>query len=587
MGIFDETAVSTAFIAVDMGEIAVLGAQLSTDILSTTLSNSELTPYLINNSLTSLDFSAEAYYQYGLNDYIFGLPGSTIRDYSFFPFATIRQDKANRYNTSLSETINLNENVRNSTNDLLNTMGFSLKSLTESINESPDINSIDDCYFGFNVPFLTENSTQLNYLFNFWQSFNEKWPLDRRYSITGQEVIKDDQGNIINTPDRDNYFTWEIAQDGLEIAIQFTGLVQSERAVRIGGIGDYKVNKVGTEINTLRDHEGDYIEITDYASRDQWHSSVEYLKQITEDTCEVITVYNLVVSSLNRNFSTGYRNDIHVLSDTTDFTAFAIPLERNTLETLPKLKQSSLLNISAVLYFNAISYTKLEWYQSKVFRITLTIVVFVISVFTVQPWLVALVEAAELGIVALITYLAVTVALGYTIGYVLDLAAEYILEEFGVNAAIIVAIIATVISAAISYGTNLNNVVLCDTFLFSVTSVAFQYVEVTVEAINNYMQEGINLLAQEFRELTEVFLEREEAIVDAQAELYMNQDLLDTLIKSNEQVVYFDTNETPDDFYNRTIHSQNIGTFANTAALTFVERSLTLPDIGEDTLALI
>ena len=613
MGIFTEYQTSTAFIAVDLGDVSTLGASLAQQVLRNSLQTTDITPALLEENLNSIDYDGEAYYQYGATKYIHRLPTvkleevSLVDTFSFFPFATIRKDKVNRYNPSVIDNANVIDAEHKSTNELLTTMGFSLETISGGISESPDIASIDDCYFGFTVPLLSGKNEHIEYLMAFWEQLNHTFPLDKRRELTGQELYTKQpyevidpetyetetryrrvllteypEGTIANSPKTDNYTSISLAQDGLDLYVNFTGLEVTTKSTVIGAIGSRQVNKLGNKLNdqTKLDDNGLVIP---YVERNQDHSSVEYLEQVTATTCKVITVYNLQVASVNKNRT----NMIHANSDTDDFTAFTLPLEHTVLEGLKLPIQEEILNSTISLLLNAYQKEKLKWYQTTLFKVALIVVAIVIIAFTGQAWVANLLLAIEEGIVAVLVFLAVTVALGYITGIVLNLAAQYVIEHWGMEAAAIFAVV-TVLVAAILAGSGVStDVSFAGEFLFNVSSVSLQYLNATVDAINEIIQEGFALLAEEQLAFTEMLEEREAAIVEAQATLYMNHDLLNMLARDGSQVPYFNFNESPDEFYNRTVHTQNVGVYANEVSRTFIERSLTLPRVGEDIFTLV
>jgi hypothetical protein len=92
-----------------------------------------------------------------------------------------------------------------------------------------------------------------------------------------------------------------------------------------------------------------------------------------------------------------------------------------------------------------------------------------------------------------------------------------------------------------------------------------------VKASGTVVMEDLAGLATEFSALQDEMTEKNELLKKA-------QDLLQETTRFNPMIIF---GESPENFFNRTVHSGNVGTIGYKAIDSYVDMALTLPTISD------
>ena len=284
------------------------------------------------------------------------------------------------------------------------------------------------------------------------------------------------------------------------------------------------------------------------------------IKHQTDDTSYTeLTIVNLV----HTNYVEGRHAVVTSVSDSgsEDNYNFIIPLRYDAIkENRSMMDREILLKESLKLVFNSYERIKLKWYQTSIFKTILTIVAVAVAVWTAGAGLAALstMTAAEAAAAIATTALYSTLI---TVGF------KILGSMLPAELAVILAIVAVVVTAFAGFSGNdfasLNSVDLIQ--LSSNLNIMAQ------SSIGTEMQD----IMDDASEFTAYAKEMDEdlALLEEAVEI-------DTLFDVTESILYqpiFIEGETSSEFYDRTIHTGNIGVLALDIIESYVDIKLTLP----------
>lgn len=250
---------------------------------------------------------------------------------------------------------------------------------------------------------------------------------------------------------------------------------------------------------------------------------------------------------------------------------FLIPIQYNLIkEDRSLFGRQDLLGEAMVLVFNCYERRKLKWYESGFFQFLVIVITIVLTAITGVggSFFNALTTAYQAGIGALALFIGQTIAISLAINYALVWA----VQELGIEWAIFIAVIAAVITVGKSISTT-GSYMSADTLLAATSSIS-----TSTSAITKGLMEEIQIESEAFIEYAE----------DMQDELDELMEELTDYTNINYDIVYSRKHievmgETPDDFYNRTIHSGNVGALVFGMISTYVDNELRLPELNKIT----
>lgn len=293
-------------------------------------------------------------------------------------------------------------------------------------------------------------------------------------------------------------------------------------------------------------------------------------RKVSDNSYEEVVVTNLQ----HVNYIYEGHAEVTTLEDSADEDnyGFLIPLQYNIVKNERGLfGRQDLLTESLVLVFNCYERTKLKWYQRGWFKIFMIVISIVIIIFSWGTLTAPIVAAYQAGIAALAT-LAVQYA-AYSYG--VKMALEYLVKEFGMDVAIVAAIIAVIaiVVAPQVAGTATNSLLSAETLLEVTAGIS----NATTIVYNSGMLE----LQSEMNEFNEYANELTDELNALQDELLDATWITPDIINGREHINY--PNENPEDFYNRTIHAGNVGTYIYNIIPSYVASKTSLPDLNKIT----
>jgi hypothetical protein len=280
-----------------------------------------------------------------------------------------------------------------------------------------------------------------------------------------------------------------------------------------------------------------------------------YRHQITENVYEEIQVIGLRMTYhiWAEYTTTGDENNDELLM---------IPLDYAITKRYTMLEREVLYARSMHYIFNSRVVTKLKWYQTGIFRVFLIVIAIVVTIMTYGlTWQ---------GVVAAFTTVAgfQAAVIAFSIWFIkfklFSLAMSKVVDAIGLEAAFVLAIIA---AAAGMYQVftegGLANAPWAARLLQLSTGLT--------SGMQAEFQEEYADLMGDYRTFEEFSKDKMEALDKVNASLDGKLHLVPMIIWG----------ETPSDFYQRTVHSGNIGVVGIDAVSSYVDAALTLPTLTD------
>lgn len=268
-----------------------------------------------------------------------------------------------------------------------------------------------------------------------------------------------------------------------------------------------------------------------------------------------------------------YEEDV-IIDTTNTPDNLLIPLDYGiVMSNFSMFEREKLYARSMHLVINTRVTKKLEWYESVFFKGLMTLLAVVIIVGTIGqtgPEIVK-VYADLVGVYGVIasSIAAVVITLAPQIG--IQLAFAFVAERLGPEAGFAIAIIGTLVGAA---SLKFDKVWAEDLLKLS---------SGLVKASQDQFAKEINKYSIEFQEFSEFAEDKIQELEELRKELELDAeikiDIMD-LLGLNPNVVL---GETPENFLNRTVHTNNVGTLTNDYIHDYVELTTKLPTF-EDTI---
>lgn len=457
---------------------------------------------------------------------------------SFFPVAYFRYNKTSMAANPASQEYKTSKK-------LVKYLGIDYASMIASIHENPDIDQVEQAMLMMAVLANTTNPLEQRYLFDFFRTLSLESGAVASYS---------------------NPTGYAIAQQ-LEYATPYIGMVIQDarfktsvscesmfRGIKVGGIAPLNgyTSGMGSVPVTETAKDSETGAETSWISSRSYHY---YRHQVTATLYEEVRVF-------------GLRTTYHIygqytaIGDETD-AILLIPLDSSITDAYSISDKETLYARSLHYVFNSRVVTKVKWYQQEWFSFVLIVAAVVITIVTYGAAWQSTAAAVVAGTMTT-TALATAIAMGVFKYLVFSLAIKLFISVVGVKFAFLVAVVAatygvyTAIEAGsiagapwaqelLQLSSNLSNAV-SDSY-----TAAIKGLQKEAEAFGLYIEDKT-------KELTDA------------------NTLLNASSVLSPFVVF---GESPDEFFNRTTHSGNIGIVGIEAVSSYVGLSLTLPKLTD------
>ncbi len=292
-----------------------------------------------------------------------------------------------------------------------------------------------------------------------------------------------------------------------------------------------------------------------------------YYYQETENTYTAISVYNLQ--------SIDIMDGNHWFTPSGDSEDLIVPLDLAITANLNSVELEKLYAMAMQLVVNTYQKVKKKWYQTGIFKFVMFVIAVVITVFFPPA-----------GVAAL-SAMAVLVGIGMAIGISVAIRLlQKLVISLGISSTIFQVVMAILAVAAAAYGGYLNitnttgmagmtasNLMLVSNAAFAMANAGQQVA--LVKAMNQYQQSVLDLQARD-----QSLKEKVEAlgllqVPTPEVMIFLPPVSLDIRL-----------GEEPEDYYEKSIHNVNVGTYVYDYIESYVDINTLLPDLNQLTINL-
>jgi hypothetical protein len=459
---------------------------------------------------------------------------------SFFPWIYFRYEAES---TAVNPT---GEDYRD-TKKLCKYLGLPFQDVADAIDENPDIDDVQQAFLMMGVPADTTDPLEIRYLYDFFKK------VDSETGASGLYGLHDPVPKLLRDKKASSGIL--IQDKRLKMNLRY----KTMRIVR-------KIGKLSAEYETdttsftQEEIHGGFLPgvTTSYIKPLVCH---HYKKQISENVYEDVQVYGLEMAYyIFQNYN--------ATSDKNNNNIRIIPLDYSITQHYSSLDNEILYSRSFHYVFNSMMVITLAWYEQDWFATFVTMVAFVWTVISLGSdggtamQLAGALQASNYQLAATIILKAIIVAVAVKIGF--SFIAKILGPKFAILLAAAMAIYGSFLKLA---GGNVPGAPWAEELLKTASGLANGAVDVINEALLGLKEEGeaFGLMVEKKMELLE--------------EAYK---LLDTQSNVSPFIIF---GEAPEDYFNRTIHSGNVGTLSIDAISHYVDLNLELPK-PRDTLTL-
>ena len=474
-------------------------------------------------------------------DSLYNMPPDTSG--TFFPFIFFRHNKSKLNEDGFGEGYRDNKKM-------CDIMKLDYDVVLDGIHENPDIDDVTQAVMTFAVSPNPSSQIEKRYLFDFFseQFLYQDQPIKDSYSPDVFNLNNKLSGN--NTTLTTKHVI--VIQDQLfKMSLGFNQIYKKIKAGVIGPKGHY-TSSYGTvnEAVKVEDETGNTI-TQSYPVR-----VYTYRSQISARYYQEVEVRGLATEyHISGNYTT--------LGDDAD-DILLVPVDRSISQSYTMGDREELYSRALHFVFNSMVVVKVKWYQSGFFKFLLTAVMLVIAVYTFGAT--ALGQSLLAYSIGMTTFQAVV--LTAITGLFSAIAAYYAVQVFvkavGPEIALLIAVVAALAGMYLAFNTG------------SIASAP--WAQDLLKLSNGLSSQAGNAIQDELTNLIEVQSEFSKQMEAQMKLLETAQDLLEPSQLLHPFTIF---GESPNDFYNRTVHSGNIGIMAISSVTSYVDLSLTLPKFSE------
>jgi hypothetical protein len=450
----------------------------------------------------------------------------------FFPWAYFRYGKVSMANDLTSVGYKTSKK-------LVKFLNMDYDQIIDAIHENPDIADVEQAMMVMAVPANSTNATEIRYLFDFFSGLYEQVKNEPNAATNDA-----DYGILRALSNAINKSTIIIQDARFKMALNWRNIVKRKVAGTIGAVGTYKggADSVPSSV-TVPSLDGTTVN-WDTSSKRHW-----YQHQIAEGVYEEVHIFELKLTYyvFEQYTTTGDETDEILL----------IPVDISIANSYT-IQEREVLYTRALHYvFNSRVVTKLKWYQTGAFQFIMVVIAIVITVFSMGSAWQTIGAALAAGAIPTLVMILVEELIKYL---VLSLALKLFVRAFGQKVAFIVAIVAAIAGTyqAIDAG-SVNGAPWAKELLAVSSGLS--------KAITMDMKNDIYDLLNEQTEFEKFIKEQTKLLEDADALLTHNEWLAPLIVMG----------ETSTEFFQRTVHSGNIGAIGLDAVSSYVDVALTLP----------
>lgn len=432
---------------------------------------------------------------------------------------------------------------------LMGFLGMDIDQVSAAIEGNPDIADVTTAMLMMAVPAVTSNPIEARYLFEYFERIYYSRP-DRLSASTptygsGSGVFK-----LIAMP-----LNATTLQDGRSrITIGDNGIVRRLRAGSIGKIGSHTASIVRETFTVTYDNYGESGPGQTEALQERTFHV--YRKQVTSGMYEEYTVCDLQMRY--------YVVDNHYTPADEEDNILLVPLDRAITRQYSLPDREELYARSLHYIFNSVQYVKVKWYQQGFFQFLMMAVSVFLAVWSGGASLEALSTAVASGSAAAISAAVLNILVDALIGMAVAAGIQLVVKAIGGEFAMLLAVVAIAFAGFIKLGgSGVQGAPWAQQLL--------QMGNGLMNGVSSYYEDELKGIAGEFDSLK---AEKEAADTEfARANKLLEND--------NQLSPFVIFGEKPSDYFNRTVHSGNIGMLSIGAISDYVDNALRLPTVAE------
>jgi hypothetical protein len=456
----------------------------------------------------------------------------------FFPFAYFRFNKT-------SEAADTGSESYRTTKKMVKHLGMDFDAVATAIDENPDIADVEQAMLVMAVPANTEDPLELRYLYTFFDKLFYTRGRTYQSPIAGytQHLLTGE----LNLP-RTSIL---IEDNRFKMVLSDAGLYKKRVVGILGPIGTHTM-AMSNEVVRLPYVDENYGGVTyvNYTLKYRY-----YRKQTSRFLYDEILVVDL---QMMYHVLEGYATT----ADDVD-SILLVPLDHSITEGYTISEREALYSRSLHFVFNSVQVVKIKWYQTAWFQLVLIVVAIVIIIFTYGEGFELLAAAIATGSAVVIWAAVLPILMNLFIGLIVSYVVKLFVKEVGMEAAMVIAVLA----ALAGYGQALQ------AGSMSLAPWASQLLQISLslaKGVSAVLKDSMDTLRSEYESFS-LFQD------EAAKELEAANKLLEEKNHVNPFVIF---GESPNDFYNRTVHSGNVGVISLSAISSFVDNALALPKLS-------
>jgi hypothetical protein len=421
-------------------------------------------------------------------------------------------------------------------------LGIDYDDMIEGINANADIDDVQQAMLLMAVPAVTTEPIEQRYLFDYFDSIYEANPKQFKFLDVQKKLLSKTNPDVNGFVIQDNKF---------KMSLRYSAVYKTRKsgAFPVEASGFYTENYT-TEVmvtNGVEDH------LDQVVDTNRIHF---YRKKLTDTLYDEIQVHNLQVTY----FVLGNHT---VIADETD-DILLIPIDHSISNKYNIMDREVLYSRSLHYVFNSVQIVKIKWYQQSFFKELLKIAAIVITVISFGADGGSLLAAIGSLSIATISAAVWAVLVKVFWAFVMEELFKVFVEAIGMDAALIFAVIAAAYGMYSKFANlNMQQFLWGDNLLKVATGLMSG-----IQATATGLMEDLMKDTSEFTK----FVEEQTKILDDAKELLHNRVLLSPFVIFGE---------TPKEYYDRTVHSGNIGVIGINAVGKYVDNALTLPKLRD------
>lgn len=400
-------------------------------------------------------------------------------------------------------------------------LGFDYDEVLDNLNENPQIGDIEQAYIGMLVPVNTELEIERRYLFDFFDGLYDAGLGDLQ-PITRVRMFY---------PARVNRAVILVQDAFVKNMLASSGIYKMRVADKFGEPGTHT---------------------SGFVQEDNLTSYHYFRRQLDTTVYDELRVYNLQLRYQVRDEGTttvAGKQDGKLL----------VPIDYAITKKYNLPIQEELYARSLRLVANSLVEVSVAWYEQGWFATALQVIGVLMIVFD-GGFTASLSAAIAIGVGAVIEWVVITVLIKMAVQYVFQLFVKLV----GIDVALVLAVVAAVYGG---YEMIAQGVQAASPMAKDMLQAALNLVQASAAQVQSDLLD----LQQEFQAFKDASEEQLKLLEKA-------QELLENDSKLTPMILF---GESPQAFYQRTVHSGNVGTIGFQAIETYVDRSLKLPTISD------